>query len=226
MENKFENMTKEQLWKLFPIFLTKHNPDWADWYKEEEKTLRNLLGTNDALRISHIGSTAIDKLWAKPIIDILIETPDKTALERVCETLIKAGYILMAKTSDRYSFNKGYTPKGLDDKVYHIHLRLKGDNDGSVGHRKPHTNTVAQIHLRPRRLHGGKDGFRRHGHDYSNTALQRQSHHIAYRIKNTHQKVRIFSFTWLYCVIKLINRDFTYNTIYTNLLVYYNPLRV
>ena len=45
------------------------------------------------------------------------------------ETLIKAGYILMAKTSDRYSFNKGYTPKGLDDKVYHIHLRLKGDND-------------------------------------------------------------------------------------------------
>lgn len=129
MDNRFENMTKEQLWKLFPIFLTKHNPDWADWYKEEDENLRALLGTNDAMRISHIGSTAIDKLWAKPIIDILIETPDKTALERVCETLIKADYILMAKTSDRYSFNKGYTPKGLDDKVYHIHLRLKGDND-------------------------------------------------------------------------------------------------
>lgn len=129
MENRLENMTKEQLWKLFPIFLTKHNPEWEDWYKEEEVILKSLIPEKDLIRISHIGSTSIDKLWAKPIIDILIETSDKAALNRVCDILVQNKYLLMAKTAERYSLNKGYTPKGFDDKVFHIHLRIKGDND-------------------------------------------------------------------------------------------------
>ena len=35
----------------------------------------------------------------------------------------------MSETSDRVSFNKGYTEKGFAEKVFHLHLRYVGDHD-------------------------------------------------------------------------------------------------
>jgi hypothetical protein len=34
-------LTLEELWQLFPIELTEHNPAWRDWYKAEESSLPN-----------------------------------------------------------------------------------------------------------------------------------------------------------------------------------------
>ena len=42
---------------------------------------------------------------------------------------MKSGYICMSETSNRVSFNKGYTEKGFAEKVFHLHLRYVGDND-------------------------------------------------------------------------------------------------
>ena len=131
MENKFENMTKEQLWKLFPIFLTKHNPDWADWYKEGEKTLRNLLGTNDALRISHIGSTAIDKLWAKPIIDIMPIVKDLSAVDAVSDEFVKIGYEYLGSFGIE---GRRYLRKGGDERTHQIHIFQLGDDHNIIRH--------------------------------------------------------------------------------------------
>ena len=36
MPNKrLQDMTLEELWELFPIILTPHNPKWVIWAKEE-----------------------------------------------------------------------------------------------------------------------------------------------------------------------------------------------
>ena len=35
----------------------------------------------------------------------------------------------MSASDSRMSFNKGYTPDGYAEKVFHIHLRYSGDND-------------------------------------------------------------------------------------------------
>lgn len=35
----------------------------------------------------------------------------------------------MSETSDRISFNKGYTEKGFAERVFHLHLRYIGDNN-------------------------------------------------------------------------------------------------
>ena len=40
-----------------------------------------------------------------------------------------AGYICMSVSDIRMSFNKGYTPYGYADKVFHIHFHTVGDND-------------------------------------------------------------------------------------------------
>ena len=74
MGKLLSEMTLDELWELFPIILSEHKAYWNDWYVEEEKRIRAFLPINNA-RISHIGSTAIHDIWAKPIIDFLLEIP-------------------------------------------------------------------------------------------------------------------------------------------------------
>ena len=127
MEKKLKEMTLEELWHLFPIYLVEHQPCWKEWYNEEEKLLERVLTKNE--RINHIGSTAITSISAKPIIDILLEIPKESDLLYYKDLIIKSGYICMSQSKNRISFNKGYTENGFADRVFHLHLRYVGDND-------------------------------------------------------------------------------------------------
>lgn len=128
MKKSLSEMTLEELWELFPIVLSEHKDEWKEWYTEEEKRISSLFPNTD-FRMSHIGSTAIEKIWAKPIIDILMEIPENISMETIKQTLVCGGYICMSENKNRISFNRGYTDKGFADKVYHLHLRYMGDND-------------------------------------------------------------------------------------------------
>lgn len=120
-------MTLKELWQLFPIILTEHNPYWEKWYKDEVEILKKILPPK--ILYHHIGSTAIQGIMAKPIIDILIMVNKKNELEQVTNLLEKQGYIVMAKNNNRISLNKGYTEYGYAEKVFHLHIRLKDDED-------------------------------------------------------------------------------------------------
>ena len=128
MSKALSDMTLEELWALFPIVLTEHRAEWAAWYDEERQRLAELL-QNDGIRLSHIGSTAILGIWAKPIIDILAEVPAAASMEALNETLVRGGYLCMAEGPDRKSFNRGYTAEGFAERVFHLHLRRQGDHD-------------------------------------------------------------------------------------------------
>lgn len=127
---KLTDLTLEELWQLFPIFLTEHRDVWKDWFSEEKENIENLLSKCNVKRISHIGSTAIKNIWAKPIIDILVEVDQCENMQSVSSILESNGYICMKiESADRRSFNKGYTPEGFAEKAFHLHLRREGDND-------------------------------------------------------------------------------------------------
>lgn len=120
-------MSLAELWQLFPISLEFHRPEWSQWAEEEIACLGEILKCFDPV-INHIGSTAIEGIVAKPIVDILVEVDidiDYSLLRRLLE---ERGYICMASSADRMSFNKGYTPDGYADRVFHIHVRRCGDN--------------------------------------------------------------------------------------------------
>lgn len=121
-------MSLEELGQLFPIDLSPYNPLWIEWAEDEIELLGNLLAGHGAV-INHIGSTAIPGIYAKPIIDILVEIPDPADLDLIVGILESRGYILMNRSTDRLSFNKGYTLSGYADKVFHIHVHIAGDND-------------------------------------------------------------------------------------------------
>lgn len=128
MAKKLEEMTLAELWELFPIIVTSHNPAWRVWADEEISLLMQILSAHSPV-INHIGSTAIPDIKAKPIIDILVEVADSSSWSEIKETLTRRGYICMAESVDRMSFNKGYTPEGYAARVFHVHIHHIGDND-------------------------------------------------------------------------------------------------
>ena len=129
MSKKLEEMSLEELWQLFPIFLVEHSKDWEVWYEEEKRIITSLIPKEYIIRVAHIGSTAISNIWAKNIVDILIELNLETQLEEVKNILTNNGWLCMSDDLNRISMNKGYTEQGFADRVFHLHLRIKGDND-------------------------------------------------------------------------------------------------
>ena len=77
----------------------------------------------------HIGSTSIEGIWAKPIIDILLEIPRSEDMGSIKRELLEHGYLLMSESEGRMTFNKGYTLQGFAERVFHLHLRYYGDHD-------------------------------------------------------------------------------------------------
>ena len=129
MAKALSEMSLEELWRLFPIQLTAYQHGWADWYQEEEARLRPLFQPGAVGRISHIGSTAVRGLWAKPIVDILLETAPGAEWAPMKRSLLENGYLCMSQSAGRISFNRGYTENGFAERVFHLHLRRFPDHD-------------------------------------------------------------------------------------------------
>lgn len=113
-------------WRKFPIVLTSHSQGNWEFFLEESEVLRSAIGPVNIFRISHIGSTAVLGLIAKPIVDILIEFQSCAVFENVKKLMINLNYTFPDfeenKWPDVFSY-KGYG----SGKCFHVHLRPPGD---------------------------------------------------------------------------------------------------
>ena len=101
MSPSLEEMSLEELWQLFPIFLREHQAVWEDWYEAERLRLLSFLLEHQIVRLSHIGSTSVETIWAKPIVDILLEIPKETDMVVMRDLLLQNGYLLMSESKGR-----------------------------------------------------------------------------------------------------------------------------
>ena len=62
MGKDLSEMTLEELWKLFPIFLVAHDDRWKDNFNEIEKTLTGLLSRSIKDRISVTPYTVMEDI--------------------------------------------------------------------------------------------------------------------------------------------------------------------
>ncbi len=132
MSKALQEMTNEELWRLFPIMLTEHQHKWLTDFALEKELLMQCVGEKNIARISHIGSTAVPGLIAKPTVDILLEITQGTDIEWLKTKLEKLGYLFSPqpnKPPPHMMFMKGYTPNGFSAKVFHLHVRYLGDWD-------------------------------------------------------------------------------------------------
>ena len=84
-----------------------HNSRWRDAFDEEAKRVAVALGEN-VVAIHHIGSTAIPNIYAKPVIDLLVEVRDITEVDSQSSAMESLGYEVMGEygISGRRYFRK------------------------------------------------------------------------------------------------------------------------
>ncbi len=128
MRQDFSNVTKKMLSELFPVLLESHNPAWIDYFLVERDFLNSIFG-DKILRISHIGSSSVPGLIAKPTIDILLEISQEIDLSAITEKMEDEGYCINTPKKDIILYLKGYTPHGFEGQCVHIHVRHYGDWD-------------------------------------------------------------------------------------------------
>lgn len=126
MRHDFSGVTPEMLSKLFPIVLEEHHSEHFERYEEEKPFLLSVFGEK-ALRISHIGSTSVPGLLAKPTVDVLLEIAEDTDLSALTEVMRDEGYIVNHAGGDIITYIKGYTPRGFEGQTYHVHVRNLAD---------------------------------------------------------------------------------------------------
>lgn len=96
-----------------------HNPRWRDAFEAEAKQVAAALGEN-VVAIHHIGSTAIPNIYAKPVIDLLVEVRDITEVDGQSSAMEALTYEVMGEYGipGRRYFRKD-NHEGI--RTHHIH---------------------------------------------------------------------------------------------------------
>lgn len=67
------------------------NPDWPQQFAQAAQEIATILGDR-VVQIHHIGSTSIPGIYAKPIIDLLVEVDDIDAVDAFNGAMAAIGY--------------------------------------------------------------------------------------------------------------------------------------
>lgn len=100
-----------------PVVLRAYDPRWPEQYERERARIAGALGAR-ALRIEHVGSTAVPCLAAKPIVDVVLQVADAADEAAWLPPLDDAGYVLRIREPD---WHQHRLLKGPDAEI-HLHV--------------------------------------------------------------------------------------------------------
>jgi GrpB-like predicted nucleotidyltransferase (UPF0157 family) len=104
------------------VEIAPYDPAWPTEFALIGRLLRQALGAA-AVRIDHIGSTAVPGLAAKPVIDVQVTVRSFEPLDAYRAPLAEAGFVYRADNPDR---TKRYFREPSGSRRTHIHVRLDG----------------------------------------------------------------------------------------------------
>ena len=99
-----------------------YDPDWPKLFAELGKRLRAELG-GEAVRIDHIGSTAVPGLAAKPVIDVQISVESLGAIDSFRPGIERCGFAWRSQNPD---LTKRYFREQAGRRRTHVHVRQVG----------------------------------------------------------------------------------------------------
>lgn len=105
-----------------PIIVVPYRDEWKSAFEWIGPKIRASLGES-AIRIDHIGSTSIQGLDAKPIIDIQVTVKTLEPIELYKESFDRIGFYHKIENSDR---TKRYFREKPGGQRTHIHVREQG----------------------------------------------------------------------------------------------------
>jgi dephospho-CoA kinase len=115
--------------------LVPSDPSWPDQARRIVARLNTACG-HRAVRIDHIGSTAVAGLDAKDVIDVQVTVASLTVADELTDSLLTAGYPRVlgltgdaAHTGDPALWDKRFHASADPGRLTNVHLRV----DGSPG---------------------------------------------------------------------------------------------
>lgn len=96
------------------VTIVEPDPAWTDRFEAERRKIAEALGLT-AVRVDHVGSTAVPGLPAKPIIDIQVSVSDVGDEDSYVPALEQAGYQLRVREPDHRMLR---TP----ERDVHVHI--------------------------------------------------------------------------------------------------------
>jgi GrpB-like predicted nucleotidyltransferase (UPF0157 family) len=108
------------------------DPNWISAFEKEAAMLRSIFGER-LIDVHHIGSTAVPRLPAKPIIDILVVLDDTSDINSFNSAMEALGYRVRGECLDapvpgtpgRFYFSK--ETNGV--RSHHVHVCAKGHQE-------------------------------------------------------------------------------------------------
>lgn len=107
-----------------PIVIAEYDPRWPARYAESWAAISAALGRR-ALRLEHIGSTAVPGLGAKPIVDILVVVADSADEASYLPHLERAGYALRVREPGLNEHRMLRSPA----RDVHVHVYSQGSRE-------------------------------------------------------------------------------------------------
>lgn len=104
------------------VKVTSYNPVWNSIYTQEAEKIRHLFG-NELKGIYHIGSTSVEGLSAKPIIDIMPIVQNINKVDMFNNEMINLGYKPKGENGIK---GRRYFQKGGDHRTHHVHIYQAG----------------------------------------------------------------------------------------------------
>lgn len=107
------------------VKLSCYRKDWPSLFLTERKFLKAKLGKLP-IRISHVGSTAVPGLCAKPILDIMLEVLSLEKVEKAVSRLESCGYLVKPREEDPVP-GRLFCSKDIDGlRCFHLHVTEAG----------------------------------------------------------------------------------------------------
>lgn len=109
------------------IIVEKYNPQWQLEFKKAKDFYSQLLNEINC-EIEHVGSTAVEGLWAKPILDIDIIVSNSEDSLRVINKLVKVGYEHIGDLGleGREAFKYSEDNLNINWMAHHLYVCLDG----------------------------------------------------------------------------------------------------
>jgi GrpB-like predicted nucleotidyltransferase (UPF0157 family) len=107
------------------VVLVPYDRGWRGKFEAERRRLQLLL-PNSFIAIEHFGSTAIPRMTAKPIIDILGGVETLTGAEALATRLCEIGYSTSAEFNASLSDRKWFMRWAEGRRTHHLHVVVHG----------------------------------------------------------------------------------------------------
>lgn len=108
-----------------PVVIVEYDPGWPEEFRRWASELRRRLG-GIALRIDHVGSTAVAGLPAKPVIDLQLSVTALDPPEPFLVPLTQGGWRFHPDNPDR---SKRFFLGPAGERRMHLHVRRAGSVD-------------------------------------------------------------------------------------------------